>query len=380
MILELLIILGSIWVIGACGIVGLWIIAYTRTEKRKFPSYTPAVSAIVPCKGTDRGFYENIPAFLIQEYPRYQVLFVVDSKDDPAYSALEQITKNKPNAHLALTNPLSGCSGKVAALLTGLASTADAEVLVFADSDMKPHIHWMQNLVAPLQDETIGATTGYPWYFPTDWKTLLFSTQNIMSIVCSFYSSPSFVWGGSTAIRRNVFEKLHIKEKWKTAISDDCVVTKSVKKSKYTIYFEPKCIMESPPETSIRGLMRSTKRSFTWLRWQSPLPWLGAFFGFVGGIIIALGLLLLLLFGYYIPGIVLGSLILVGILCGWLIIHVLPKNMVYPKERYSSEIGYALMTPLAFLLTVQNVIASATTKEIQWGGRSYRKPHTEDSC
>jgi len=374
MILEFLIILGSIWLIGWCCIVSLWIIVDTRTKKRIFPSYTPVVSVVVPCRGTDHGFHENVPAFLTQEYPRYQTLFVVDSKDDPAYSALDQLTKDKPNAHLALTNPVSGCSGKVAALLTGLASTADAEVLVFADSDMKPDRHWLQNLVEPLQDETIGATTGYRWYFPTNWTTLLVSVWNMISIVCNFYPTPAWAWGGSTAIQKNVFEKLHIKEKWKTAISDDNVLTAAVKKAGYTVHFQTKCIMESPPETSIKRFMRWGTRQFTWLRWYNPMLWLGAFVESAGAVLIPLGLLLLLLFGYYSAGILLGLLILFEILFGWLGIHILPKNMVYPQERYSSKIGYALMTPLAFLVIAQNAIASAVTQEIQWAGRSYRKP------
>jgi hypothetical protein len=164
-----------------------------------------------------------------------------------------------------------------------------------------------------------------------------------------------------------------IKEKWKTAFCEDCVVTETVKKAGYNIYFQPKCIMESPPETSIRRFMRFATRQFSWLRWHHPVLWLCAFFGFVGVIIIALGLLLLLFSGDYIPGFLLSSLILFEILCGWLGIHILSKNMVFPKERYSSKIGYALMTPLAFLLLAQNVIASAITQEIQWAGQSYRK-------
>jgi len=374
MILEFFVVLGSIGVIGECCIMSLWIIAYTKTKKRIFPSYTPVVSVIVPCKGTDYGFHENIPAFLTQEYPRYQTLFVVESKDDPAYSTLDQFTKKKPNVHLALTNPVSGCSAKVASLLTGLASTADAEVLVFADSDMKPDTHWLQNLVAPLQDETIGATTGYLWYFPTNWKTLLVSTWMMISIVFNFFPRLTWAWGGSTAIQKNIFEKLHIKEKWKTAIVDDVVLTAAVKKAGYAIYFQPKCIMESPPETSIRSFMQWGTKQCTWLRWYRPVFWLVAFCGFVGAPIIALGLFFLLLFGYYIPGILLGSLILGEILSGWLVIHILPKTMVYPKERYSKKIGYALMTPLAFLLNAQNIFASAITQEVQWAGRSYRKP------
>ena len=120
--------------------------------------------------------------------------------------------------------------------------------------------------------------------------------------------------------------------------------------------------------------MRWGAEQFTLLRWYHPALWLGGFFAFVGGVIIALGLLLLVLFGYYIPGILLSALIIFEILFGWLGIHIFPKNMVYPKERYSSKTGYTLMAPLAFLLIAQNVIASAITRKVQWAGRSYRKP------
>ncbi|MGZ4846525.1 MAG: glycosyltransferase [Halobacteriota archaeon] len=374
MIPEVLIILASIWLIGGCGMLSLWLIVNARAKKRVFPPYTPVASVIVPCKGTDHGFHENIPAFLTQDYPRYHTLFVVDSKDDPAYGAVDHLTRDKPNARVALTTPCRGCSGKVAALLTGLASTADAEVLVFADSDMRPDPHWLRNLVAPLQDESIGATTGYRWYFPTNWKTQLFSIWNMVSIVGNFYPTPAWVWGGSTAIRRDVFEKLRIKEKWKTALSDDNVLTAAVKEGGYTVYLQPKCIMESPPETSIRRFSRFATRQFTWLRWYHRSLWLAALTGFAGAVVIELGLASLFFFGHSVHGILLCSLILFQILSGLLGIHVIPKNMVYPKRRYSSKLGYALMTPLAFLLIAQNVAASATTREIRWAGRSYRKP------
>jgi hypothetical protein len=199
----------------------------------------------------------------------------------------------------------------------------------------------------------------------------------MISIPSLFYPTPMAVWGGSTAIRKNVFEKLHVEERLKTAILDDYVVTKSVKKANYSIYFEPKCIMESATETSIRSFVRWEARQLTWIRWYYPVFWLGGFVGSVGTPLIGLGLLILLLCGSYIAGISLGVLILFGILCGWLGIYILQKNMVYPKERYCSKIGYALMTPLAFLLRVPSVVASATAREIQWAGRSYRKPKND---
>jgi cellulose synthase/poly-beta-1,6-N-acetylglucosamine synthase-like glycosyltransferase len=374
MILEFLIILGSIGVLGECYIISLWIIAYRRTKKRIFPPYFPFASVIVPCKGIGYGFLENIQAFLAQEYPTYELIFVVDSTDDPAYTTLQQLNENKPYVHLVLTDPVSGCSGKVAALLTGLQSTEKAEVLVFADSDIKPDKNWLQNIIAPLQDKTIGASTGYRWYFPSNRKTLLISAWNMTSIVFMFYPSYTFAWGGSTAIRKKVFDALNIQEKWKTAFSDDLVLTISVKKAGYKIYLQPKCIMESPPETSIRSFIRWGTRQYTWVRWYYPVFWLGSFVGFIGAqVIIALGLLLLL-FGYYLPGMLLSSMILFEILYGWLGIHILPKTMIYPKERYPSKIGYALLTPIVFLLLAQNAFASAIKQEIHWAGRTYRKP------
>jgi cellulose synthase/poly-beta-1,6-N-acetylglucosamine synthase-like glycosyltransferase len=376
MILEFLIILGIIGILGECYIICLWLIAYRGTKKRIFSSYFPFASVIVPCKGAEHGFLENVQGFLVQEYPSYELIFVVDSTDDPAYVILQQLIQDKPYAHLVLTDPVSGCSGKVAALLTGLESREKTEVLVFADSDIKPDTHWLQNIVAPLQDETIGATTGYRWYFPTNWKTLLISAWNMASIVFMFYPSSTFAWGGSMAIKKKVFDTLQIKEKWRTAFSDDLILTLSVKKAGYKIFLQPKCIMESPPETRITSFVRWGTRQYTWVRWYYPVFWIGSFIGFIGAqVIIGIGILLLL-FGYYLPGLLLCSMILFEILYGWVGITILPKTMVYPKERYPSSIGYALLTPIVFLLLAQNAFSSAITREIHWTGRTYRKPKT----
>lgn len=373
-ILGSLVALGVVGVIGECYIISLWIIAYLRTKKRIFSVYTPVASVLVPCKGIQPGFQENIQAFLALEYPFHELLFIVDSTQDPCYTVLSQLTESEPNVRIVLTRPAMGCSGKVAALLTGLEQVKDAEVLVFADSDIKPDVHWLTNIVQPLQDKTVGATTGYRWYFPSSWKTLFISAWNMTSIVFMFFPKYTFAWGGSTAIKKNLFEQLHIQEQWNSAFSDDLVLTTTVKKAGYRIYLEPKCIMESPPESSIRRFIRWGTRQYTWVRWYYPLFWLGSFFSFIGAQVIILSGLLLLAFGYHLPGLLLSSLLLFEILYGWLGIVILPKTMIYPKKRYPSTIGYALLTPLVFLLLAQNAFASALTQKIEWAGRMYRKP------
>ena len=132
--------------------------------------------------------------------------------------------------------------------------------------------------------------------------------------------------------------------------------------------------MESPPETSIKRFLRWGTRQYTWVRWYYPVFWLGSFFGFIGAqILILLGVFLLIL-GYYMPGAILSSLVIFEILYGWLGISMLPKTMAYPKERYPSVIGYALLTPVVFVFLAHNAFTSAITRELQWAGRTYRKP------
>jgi hypothetical protein len=198
----------------------------------------------------------------------------------------------------------------------------------------------------------------------------------MVPIVFMFYPNYAFAWGGSTAIRRTLFDTLDIKTKWRTAFSDDLVVTTTIKKAGYKIYLEPTCIMESPPEISIRTFLRWGTRQYTWVRWFYPLFWTGSFIGFIGvQLVIFLGILLLLS-GYYIPGIFMSSLLVCELLYGWLGISTMQKTMVYPKERYASKVGYALMTPLVFLLLAYNLLSSAFKREILWAGRTYRKPKT----
>lgn len=374
MVFPFLIILGLLGILGECYLIGLWIVAQRKIMKKKFTPYSPITAIIIPCKDIGQDFQENMKGFLSQHYKSYKLIFVIDTKDDPAYALLTEIAQNNSHVQIIITKPSSGCSGKIAALLTGLEYTNDVEVLVFADSDIKPDTNWLQNLVIPLQDKSIGVSTGYRWYFSTNWKTLLISAWNLTPIVFMFYPSYTFAWGGSTAIRKTVFDSLQIKTKWKMAFSDDLVVTKTVKKAGYKIYLQPKCIMESPPEISIKTFLRWGTRQYTWVRWFYPLFWFGSFIGFIGiQIVIFLGILLLLL-GYYLPGILMSSLLLFEILYGWFGISTMQKTMVYQKERYATKFGYAIITPLVFFLLAQNILMSLFKREILWAGRIYRKP------
>jgi hypothetical protein len=76
-----LLVLQSAWAL-VDGIRFLRLIRRRRNTPRG--SYAPPAAVVIPCKGVDAGFDANIDAFLNQDYPDYQVVFVVATPAGPA--------------------------------------------------------------------------------------------------------------------------------------------------------------------------------------------------------------------------------------------------------------------------------------------------------
>ena len=54
--------------------------------------YAPFVSVIAPCRGVDQGLEENLMALLEQDYPAFEVIFVVDDESDQAISVIKRLS------------------------------------------------------------------------------------------------------------------------------------------------------------------------------------------------------------------------------------------------------------------------------------------------
>ena len=62
-----------------------------RTLSTQRERYVPKVAVIVPCKGIEPDFEDNIIAYLAQDYRHYELIFVTESEDDSAHLALKRI-------------------------------------------------------------------------------------------------------------------------------------------------------------------------------------------------------------------------------------------------------------------------------------------------
>lgn len=349
-----------------------------RRALRGGPTFQPPVVVLLPVRGSDPDFGETLEALRHQDYPDYRLLFIVDP-GDPAEARIGGSLRDR-GERLVLTEPEPHCSGKIAALLTGLKHlTPEDEVLVFADSDILPDEAWLAHLVDPLKDPQVGATTGYRWYLPrsgglgpalqTAWNS---AAGNIL-----FHPRWVYLWGGSTAIRRETFRGLHVEARWRQALSDDMVLTQALKAAGGHIRFVPRATVANRTEGDLTGVLRWTHRQACMALLYAPsMARLTLPYGLYGGAVLLAVLTAALLPVYpplALPLVLLLSPVYLGLAKGFLRRLAFREAMPSVREEFQRHRGwFALATLLLPFVMLRNVRRARRMREFTWRGRVYR--------
>jgi ceramide glucosyltransferase len=252
--------------------------------------YRPRTVLIVPCKGLDSAFEQNITSFFEQDYENYLLWFVVDDDSDPAYSKLcrlkEQLGQGSKaqDVQVFVAGKSQTCSQKNHNLLFCYQRIDnDIDVMAFADSDICVQSNWLSHLVYPLRKSKYGAASGYRWYVPKQNNPASLALSAMNAKVAQLLGNTRFnqAWGGSMAIRVNVFRKLGLDKIWLKSLSDDLSLSVAVKKAGLVVAFVPACLAASHEVTTWRQLFEFARRQFIITRFSAPKTWLfGLFSGF----------------------------------------------------------------------------------------------------
>ncbi len=259
---------------------------YVEQELKLAPSsYLPKVSVILPCKGLDPGFAENIRKLLKQDYadsvskrPNFEVIFAVAEINDPAYSVLKDIcdTTSDVQAKIVVAGIDSRRAQKVNNQLAALKQVSPAtEVFVFVDSDVIARDDFLRYLVSHLQDDTVGATTGYRFYIPfgNGWASLIRAIWNRMSAWEMANPGYSFAWGGAMAITKQNFEKAQVYQSWDRSCDDDLALTTAVKNLGLDVRFVPQCLVFTQGDGSAGEIIEWTNRQLILTKVYYPKLW-----------------------------------------------------------------------------------------------------------
>ena len=357
---------------------GIRYAAYVRRETRRaLPEFQPFVSVIAPGRGLEPGLRENLQSLLEQDYPRYEVLFVFDREEDPAIQLGDELGHGSSRIARTIIAGSATDSGQKVHNLRVAVTEIDpqAEVIVFVDTDARPAKDWLKCLVAPLADETLGASTGYRWFVPSRGgiASRLRGVWNA-SVASALGSdtSKNFCWGGSTAIRRTTFEKLDVGERWRGTVSDDFTITRVLKEAKLPIHFTPNCIVASVGDCDFRELFEFTTRQIKITRVYASHLWLPLLLGsalfavvFFGGLI----LLILQILKILSPTLLLPLALLIIFVLG--AIKSFIRWRAINSTLNADLLAHIFLWPFASLLYLYNTIVAGFSQRITWRGITY---------
>ena len=337
---------------------------------RPTSTWRPRVLVICPCKGVEPEFSANAESILNQDYPNLRTVFVVEADGDPVKQPLQKLSATVLVAGIATAR-----GQKVHNLIHAVEHAAgDSEVFVFCDSDARYPEDWISNLIPPLADETVGVATGYRWYMaePGSVPSLFRSIWNASVVTALGSHSRNFAWGGSMALRRDVFARARVRDAWDHAVSDDFAVTRAVRDAGLRIAFVPACLIPSHGRCSWLELLEFTTRQMIITRVYEPKLWRVAFIGQTIFNVTFWWSMIRMLAMWPDPvsaGVWMTIFLLSG-LKSWIRLEAV--NTVLPSGTLSKwKWSYILLAPLGSLLYEYNLVRSAFTRDIIWRQRRY---------
>jgi ceramide glucosyltransferase len=364
---------------------GIDYLNYFKKElARPQSTYAPFATIIAPCKGLDEGLSENLAALLEQDYPEYEVIFVVDDKGDLAVEVIEEASRKNAKIATMIVAPMAtDSSQKIENLREAVLHVSKkSQVFVFVDSDARPAKDWLRHLIAPLEDKNIGAATGYRWFIsknPTFAGEMRSIWNASIASALGANTNTNFCWGGSMAIRRDTFERLEIREKWCGTLSDDFVVTRSMKAANLPIYFVPQTLTVTVENCSLHELFEFTTRQMKITRVYASNLWALSFFGSGLFNLVVICSLLIVFFNatsgieFFAAAITLLTVGIFSLAKSTLrlkaVMLVLSDYRAELKHQYWTHNILAFLTPALFLY---NCVAAALSRTMTWRGVTYK--------
>jgi hypothetical protein len=344
--------------------------AYVAERLSQKPEWLPPATVIVPVKGQDEGLRENLAALGNLDYPDFELIVAARCADDIPPGVLPA------RAKVVLSHSEdSATAEKIQNLLVGLrVARKHSEVLAFADSDGRVNPGWLKALVTPLNEEGVGASTGYRWFTPVppDFWSLLRSAWDAVAAGMLGPGNNRFAWGGATAIRRQLFYELRVPEYWDGAVSDDYGLSDAVHAAGLRIAYAPGALTPCFDHTGAVRFFGWIRRQMTITRVCSPQMWWPAL---VAHVIYCAGMAASIaasVAGYRLAEWALLAQLSPGMLKGSnraiLARAAMPEQEAWFKRH---AWVHAIWVPLATWVWLLALVSSAFGSTIEWRGRRY---------
>ena len=239
---------------------------------------TPALSVLKPLQGAGPSLEENLRAHAAQNYPEFELLFGVETPDDPAVAVVSRLAaefSNRP-IEIAVCGPAPAGNAKVWRL-EELARRARHNVFLINDADIAVEPGYFREIVAELDDPAVGLVSCLYRVRPAEsfasllealWVSAEFQGQ---VLAARGFQGMRFALGATMAVRRADLDAIGGFEALRPFLADDYQLGSRLAAKGRRVVPARRVVETVPPNGGWRDVGRH------WLRWSRTVrvsrPW-----------------------------------------------------------------------------------------------------------
>lgn len=347
-------------------------------------TFAPHVCVVMALRGADPYLDATLRSLFQMDYPSFEIRIVIDNESDPAVEVVNRVLSERQptNVSIQILNVFQeSCGLKNLALVQAIELCSDrCEILAWMDSDAIPGPGWLSSMVRPLQDQSVGVTSGIRWYSLPD-NSLGNHVRHLWNAAALLRMKAFGIgWGGSFAIRRDVFEVLDIASKLRKSLVEDTMISSEVLMAGGQIRFVSAATMLSMESTSLRWCLHFITRQLQMVRHYHHSWSAIQMYGVVSGMVLFALTILTILCS------VSGELLSSAIAAAALLTYCIGVNYLMNRSDacVRKSLGIAevsslpatlmrlIAAPVCQIAHLIAVVGCRSQREIQWRGIRYK--------
>lgn len=247
------------------------------------PSALPPVTVLKPLHGDEPLLEHALESTCVQDYPAYQIVFAVQTPDDPARAVAERLRARHPTVDIrVVVNPAQhGPNRKIGNLINAM-QVAAHDIIVIADSDIHVRPDYLRSLVEALHRPGVGLATTLYAGLPADGSRVarLGATQ----ITHTFLPGAALArrlgrqdcLGATMALRRSTLARIGGLHALVDHLADDNVLGCLVRAQGLSVALASAVPLTTVPEATLRALFSHELRWARTIRALVPLSFVAS--------------------------------------------------------------------------------------------------------
>jgi hypothetical protein len=253
----------------ALGFQAVWCHRFVRMFYNRKPLPTadaelPKVAVVMTLRGADPFLDRTLQGLTQLDYPQYDIRIIVDNQADPAWDLVHRIVAERGCRNVTieeLSERRTTCSLRMSSLIQAVSGLDSSYgVVAIVDADVVTHPTWLREMVNPLANPEVGATSGVRWFMPED--------SNAGSLVRYIWNAAAVAqmhafgigFGGSLCVRTDLLRDADILDKWSRIMFEDTFTVNEVQSLGSKLEFVPAATMVNRESIDLPGCTKFISR------------------------------------------------------------------------------------------------------------------------